>query len=73
MEIRIYNPHKNKLNFRTINGYFIGYPKKSEGYSFYCPNHSMRIVEISNAIFIESSEFNWSEKPKEVGIQEVRV
>ncbi|KAL6328467.1 hypothetical protein AAG906_038342 [Vitis piasezkii] len=38
-EARIYNPHEKKLDSRTISGYFIGYPDKSKGYRFYCPNH----------------------------------
>ena len=33
-EARVYNPHEKKLNLRTINGYFIGYPEKSKGYRF---------------------------------------
>lgn len=72
-EIRIYNPHEKKLDFRTISGYFIGYPEKSKGYRFYCPNHSTKIVETGNARFIESGEVSGSGKTKEVVIQEVRV
>ncbi|RDX68992.1 Copia protein, partial [Mucuna pruriens] len=48
-EIRIYNMQEKKLDVRTISGYFIGYLKKSKGYIFYCPNHSMRIVKYINA------------------------
>ena len=48
-EVRLYNPHEKKLDFRTISGYFIGYPEKYKGYSFYCPDHSTRIVETSNS------------------------
>ena len=48
-EVRIYNPHEKKLDARTISGYFIGYPKRSKAYRFYCPNHSTRIVESGNA------------------------
>ena len=48
-EARIYNPHEKKLDSRTIYGYFIGYPDKSKEYKFYCPNHSVRIVETGNA------------------------
>ena len=40
-EIRLYNPHKKKLDPRAVNGllFFIGYPKKkkkkkSKGYKF---------------------------------------
>jgi len=42
---------------------FIGYPKKSKGYMFYCPNHSMRIVETRNERFIENGEINVSIVP----------
>ncbi|RVW31096.1 Retrovirus-related Pol polyprotein from transposon TNT 1-94 [Vitis vinifera] len=55
-EARIYNPHEKKLDFKTISGYFIGYPMKSKGYRFYCPNHSTKIVETGNARFIENGE-----------------
>jgi hypothetical protein len=37
-EARVYNPHEKKLDLRTISGYFIGYPEKSKGFRFYCPN-----------------------------------
>ena len=72
-EIRIYNPQEIKLDARTISGYFIGYPEKSKGYMFYCPNHSMRIVETGNVRFIENGEINGSTVPREVEIKEVRV
>ncbi|KAJ1387920.1 Retrovirus-related Pol polyprotein from transposon TNT 1-94 [Sesbania bispinosa] len=61
-EVMIYNPHEKKLDGRTISGYFIDYPKKSKGYKFYCPNHSMRIVESGNARFIENGQFSGSEE-----------
>ena len=47
-KVRIYNPHEKKFDLRTISGYFIGYAKKSKGYKFYCPNHSIRIVVFGN-------------------------
>ena len=48
-EVRVYNPQEKKLDSRTISGFFIGYPEKSKGYRFYCPNHSTRLVETGNA------------------------
>jgi len=72
-EIRIYNPHEKKLDARTINGYFIGYPEKSKGYMFYSPTHNKRIVEIGNARFIENGETSGSEASQNVEIKEVRV
>ena len=40
---------------------------------FYCPNHSMRIIETGNARFIENGEISGSTVPREVEIKEVRV
>ena len=61
-EARIYNPLEKKLDSKTISGFFIGYPDRSKGYRFYCPNHSTRIVETGNAKFIESGEVSGSDK-----------
>ena len=72
-EIRVYNPQEKKLDARTISGYFIGYPEKSKGFRFYCPNHSTRIVETGNAKFIENVEISGSTDPRNVEIKEVRV
>ena len=72
-EVRVYNPQEKKLDFRTISGYFIGYPEKSKGYRFYCPNHSTRMVESGNARFIENCDISGSDKMHNVSIQEVRV
>jgi len=72
-EARVYNPHEKKLDSRTVSGYFIGYPEKSKGYRFYCPNHSSRIVETGNAKFIENGEVSGSVERQSVEINEVRV
>ena len=69
-EVRIYNPHEKKLDSRTISGYFIGYPKRSKEYRFYCPNHSTRIVESGNARFIENGSVNGSVGARDVEIRE---
>ncbi|KAL4016719.1 hypothetical protein IC575_024376 [Cucumis melo] len=72
-EVKIYNPHEKKLDSRTTSGFFIGYPEKSKGYIFYCPNHSTRIVETRNVRFIENDIISGSLEPRKVKIQEVRV
>ena len=61
------------MDLRTISGYFIGYPKKSKGFRFYCPNHNMRIVETGNTRFIENDEISGSNNLRNIDIQEVRV
>ena len=68
--MRIYNPHEKKLDSRTISGYFIGYPKRSKGYRFYCPNHSTSIVESGNARFIENGSVSGSVAARDVEIRE---
>ncbi|KAM1632105.1 hypothetical protein ACFX2K_020035 [Malus domestica] len=54
-EARAYNPLEKKLDPRTISCFFIGYPERSKGYRFYCPNHTTRIIETGRAKFIEES------------------
>ncbi|RDY10033.1 hypothetical protein CR513_05512, partial [Mucuna pruriens] len=61
-EVRIYNPQKNKLDLRTISGYFIGYSKKSKGYRFYYPTHNPRIVESRNAKILENDLISGSDQ-----------
>ena len=72
-EARIYNPHEKKLDSRTISRYFIGYPDKSKGYIFYCPNHTVRIVETGNARFLENGKISVGNEPKKVDVEEIRV
>ena len=72
-EARIYNPHEKRLDSRTISRYFIGYPDKSKEYRFYCPNHSVRIVETGNARFLENGEISGSNEPRKVDVEEIRV
>ncbi|KAL8159252.1 hypothetical protein V2J09_000789 [Rumex salicifolius] len=63
-----------QLDFSDLDvGSFIGYPEKSKGYVFYCPNHSTRIVETGNARFIENGQTSGSGEPRKVDIQEIQV
>ena len=40
--------------------------QKMKGYMFYCPNHSMRLIETKIARFIENDEIRESTVPREV-------
>ncbi|CAL9006938.1 unnamed protein product, partial [Prunus brigantina] len=55
-EAKPYNPAEKKLDPKTISCHFIGYPERTKGYRFYCPHHTMRFIETSRAIFIETDE-----------------
>ena len=57
-EAKIYNPHIQKLDPKTISCFFIGYPDKSKGYKFYSPHHTTRIVETNKAKFFDELFFN---------------
>ena len=59
-ELRYYNPQEKKLDARTISGY----PEKSKGFRFYCPNHITRIIESGNARLIENDEVSGREHPE---------
>jgi hypothetical protein len=44
-EAKVFNPNIRKLNPKTVSCHFIGYPDRSKGYRFYCPNNYVKIVE----------------------------
>ena len=48
-EVRAYNPMEKKLDPRIISCFFLGYPEKTKGYRFYCPNHTSRFIETRRA------------------------
>ena len=52
-EAKLYNPMQKKLDSKTVSCYFVGYPDRTKGYRFYCPNHNTRFVETQRAILIE--------------------
>jgi hypothetical protein len=63
-EAKVFNPNIRKLDPKTVSCHFIGYPNKSKGYRFYCPNNyvkswkhdtlcSLRMMESVGAEFLE--------------------
>jgi hypothetical protein len=52
-EARIFNPGQGKLDERTTGCHFIGYPDRSKGYRFYCPDRQTMFIETRHAIFLE--------------------
>ena len=52
-ETKVFNPNIEKLDSKTVSCHFIGYPEKSKGYRFYCPDRQMKFVETSHAVFLE--------------------
>ncbi|KAJ9697292.1 hypothetical protein PVL29_009194 [Vitis rotundifolia] len=52
-EVRPYNPQSKKLDPKTISGFFVGYCIGSRGSRFYCPSHTIRIIESDMAVYFE--------------------
>ena len=50
-EAKVFNPNIGKLDSKTVSCYFIGYPEKSKGYRFYCPDRQTKFVETRHAVF----------------------
>ncbi|KAI5341456.1 hypothetical protein L3X38_020730 [Prunus dulcis] len=57
-EAKLYNPLEKKLDARTTSCFFMGYPERTKGYRFYCPNNTTRFVETGRAVFIEEESEN---------------
>ena len=64
---------KKKLDSKRVSCHFIGYPKKSKGYRFYCPGHHTKFVETRQAVFLEDSGVSGSFPRREVSLEELRV
>ena len=52
-EAKVFNPNIEKLDIKIVSFHFIGYPEKSKGYRFYCPDRQTKFVETRHAMFLE--------------------
>jgi hypothetical protein len=50
-DAKLFNPSIEKLDPKAMSYYFIGYPDKSKGFHFYCPDRYTKIVEMRHVIF----------------------
>jgi hypothetical protein len=61
------------LDPKTVSYHFIGYPDKSKGFRFYCPDRYIKIVETRHAIFLEDEVIRGSMVPWEIRLEEKRI
>ena len=52
-EAKVFNLNIAKLDFKTISCHFIGYPDRSKGFHFYCPDKYTKFIETRHAVFLE--------------------
>jgi hypothetical protein len=67
-EAKIFNSQLRKLDAKTISCYFIGYPEKSKGYRFYCPECTTKFADTRHIIFFEC---DISSSPREIELEEI--
>jgi hypothetical protein len=72
-EAKIFNPNASKLESKTVSYHFIGYPEKSKGFRFYCPDRHTKYVETRHTIFLYDEIMRGSTVPREISIEEKRV
>jgi hypothetical protein len=72
-EARLFNPSIGKLDPKTVSCHFIGYPDKSKGFRFYCPDRYIKIVKTRHTIFLEDEVIRGSTVPREIRLEEKRV
>ena len=53
VEAKVFNPNIKKLDLKTVSCHFIGYPEKSKGFCFYCPDRHTKFVETRHVVFLE--------------------
>jgi hypothetical protein len=65
-EAKVFNPNIGKLDSKTVSCHFIGYPNKSKGYRFYCPDRHTKFVETRHTMFLEDAMVRGSMVPQEI-------
>jgi hypothetical protein len=73
VEAKIFNQNAGKLEPKTVSYHFIGYPEKSKGFCFYCPNRHTKYVEMRHAVFLEDEMMKGSTVPREISLEEKQV
>jgi hypothetical protein len=72
-EAKVFNPNIGKLDPKTVSCHFIGYPEKSKGYRFYCPDRYTKFIETRHAVFLEDDMMRGSVAARKIDLEEKRV
>ena len=72
-EAKVFNSNIGKLDPKTVSCHFIGYPEKSKGFRFYCPERHTKFVETRHVVFQEDEMMRGSMVAQEIDLEEKRV
>jgi hypothetical protein len=72
-EAKVFNPNIRKLDSKIVSFHFIGYPKKSKGFCFYCPDRYTEFVETRHVVFSKNEMIRGSMVAQKIDLEEKRV
>jgi hypothetical protein len=72
-EAKVFNPTIGKLDPKIVTCHFIGYPERSKGFRFYCPDKFTKFVETRHAVFLEEEMIRGSVTARKIDLEEKRV
>jgi len=72
-EAKVLNPNIGKLDLKIVSCHFIGYPEKSKGYRFYCPDIYTKFVEMRHVVFLEDELIKGSVVAQKIDLEEKQV
>jgi hypothetical protein len=72
-EAKVFNPNIAKLDPKIVTCHFIGYPDRSKGFHFYCPDRYTKFVETRHAVFLEDEMMRGSMVAQKIDLEEKRV
>jgi hypothetical protein len=72
-KVKVFNPNIGKLDPKTVTCHFIGYPDRSKGYRFYCPNNYAKIVETQHTVLFENDGISGSRIPRKIDLEVKQV
>ena len=72
-EAKVFNPNIGKLDPKIVSCHFIGYPEKSKGFHFYCPDRHTKFMETRHAVFLEDELMRGSMVARIIDLKEKRV
>jgi hypothetical protein len=69
-EAKKFNPQLEKLDPKTISCHFVGYPDKSKGYQFYCPECTTKFIDTRHVVLLEC---DMSSSPRDIDLEEIQT
>jgi hypothetical protein len=69
-EAKVFNPMIGKLDPKIVSCHFIGYPERSKGFRFYCPDRFTKFVETRHVVFLEEEMMRGSVTVRKIDLEE---